>query len=182
MSRFKVLRANPRRALAAMATLLLAVALTAASGATFTAQTANPNNSFTAGNLSMDNSQDNAAILSASNMKPGDTTSGVVDITNTGSVTGVFKLSKSALTNSDNTYRMADKLNLVVDDCGTDGDCATKSNVYSGTLADIGTDIALGNFGAGVSHRYEFNVEFDNSADDNYQDANATATFTWDAS
>lgn len=182
MSRFKVLRANPRRALAAMATLLLAVALTAASGATFTAQTANPSNSFTAGNLSMDNSKDGAAILSASNMKPGDTTSGTVDITNTGSVTGIFKLSKTALTNSDSTYRMADKLNLEVNDCGTDGDCSSKSNVYDGTLAGIGTDLPLGNYGAGVTHRYEFNVEFDGSADNNYQDANAKATFTWDAS
>ena len=51
MSRFKVLRANPRRTLAALATLLIAVGVTAASGANFTATSANPSNTFTAGTL-----------------------------------------------------------------------------------------------------------------------------------
>ena len=49
MSRFKVLRANPRRTLAALATLLIAVGVTAASGANFTAQSANPSNTFSVG-------------------------------------------------------------------------------------------------------------------------------------
>ena len=53
MSRFKVLRANPRRTLAAMATLLIAVGVTAASGANFNAQSANPGNTFTAGTMTM---------------------------------------------------------------------------------------------------------------------------------
>ena len=72
MSRTKVLRANPRRALAALATVLVAVGVTVASGASFTAQTANPSNTFTAGTLTMTNSKAGAAILTASNMKPGD--------------------------------------------------------------------------------------------------------------
>ena len=42
MSRFKVLRANPRRTLAALATLLIAVGVTAASGASFTAHVGEP--------------------------------------------------------------------------------------------------------------------------------------------
>jgi hypothetical protein len=182
MSRFKVLRANPRRTLAAMATLLIAVGVTAASGASFTASSANAGNSFTAGNLSMDNSKPGAAILTASVMKPGDTETGTVDITNTGNVTGAFTLSKTALTNSDSTYKMSEKLNLVVSDCGTDSDCSSKSTVYTGTLEDIGTGIDLGDFAGGVTHRYEFVVTFDTSADNNYQDENATATFTWNAS
>jgi hypothetical protein len=184
MSRFKVLRANPRRSLAALATLLIAVGVTAASGATFTAQTANPTNKFTAGTLSMSNSLDNAAILSASNMKPGDTATGSVDIVNTGSVSGAFKLSKTALTNSDSSNPMAAKLNLVVTDCGTDLNCGagTSSTVYTGTLAGIGTNLDLGSFGAGVGHRYKFDVEFDTSATDAYQGDNAEATFTWNAS
>ena len=184
MSRFKVLRANPRRTLAAMATLLIAVGVTAASGATFTAQTANPSNTFTAGTLSMSNSKNNAAILTASNMKPGDTATGSVDITNTGSVSGAFTLSKTALTNSDGSNPMANKLNLVVTDCGTDFDCSTgaSSNVYTGTLAAMGTGIALGNFAGGAEHRYEFSVALDSSADNNYQGDNSVATFTWDAS
>jgi spore coat-associated protein N len=184
MSRFKVLRANPRRALAAMATLLIAVGVTAASGATFTAQTANPSNQFTAGTLTMTNSKNAAAILTASNMKPGDTATGTVDIKNTGSVSGAFTLGKTALTNSDTGTPMAPKLNVVVTDCGTDVNCAlgTSTNVYTGTLAAMGTGIALGNFAGGAEHRYQFDVTLDTSTDNTYQGDNSVATFTWDAS
>ena len=90
MSRIKVLRANPRRALAALATLLIAVGVTAASGANFTAQTTNAANTFTSGSLSMTNSQAGAAILAPTNMKPGDTASRQVEIKSTGSLGGTF--------------------------------------------------------------------------------------------
>jgi hypothetical protein len=184
MSRFKVLRANPRRSLAALATLLIAVGVTAASGATFTAQTANPSNSFTAGTLTMANSKDAAAILSATNMKPGDTVSGTVDIKNTGSVSGAFTLGKTALTNTDTTNPMAAVLDVVVTDCGTDVDCTagTSTNVYTGTLASMGTGLALGNFAANAEHRYKFDVTLNAGAGNVYQGDNSTATFTWDAS
>jgi len=74
MSRRKALRANPRRLLAALATILVAVGVTVASGATFTAQTANAGNTFTAGSLTMSNDKAGTAILTASGMKPGDAT------------------------------------------------------------------------------------------------------------
>ena len=49
MSRRKALRANPRRLLAALATILVAVGVTVASGASFTATAANPANTFSSG-------------------------------------------------------------------------------------------------------------------------------------
>ena len=114
MSRRKALRANPRRLLAALATILVAVGVTVASGASFTATTANPSNTFTAGSLTMSNDKAGAAILTASGMKPGDATTdatGTVVIKNTGSLTGAFTLSRSSLTNSDGSNPMAAKLN-----------------------------------------------------------------------
>ena len=106
MSRTKVLRANPRRALAALATVLVAVGVTVASGASFTAQTANPSNTFTAGSLTMSNSKNNAAILTASNLRPGVAgTPGTVDITNTGTLSAPFTLDKGTVTDSDATTR-----------------------------------------------------------------------------
>src|SRR3954454_759867 len=121
MSRMKLLAARPRRALAALATVLVAVGLTAASGANFNAQTANPSNTFTAGTLSMSNSLDKAAILTASNMRPGDPVpaTGLVDIANTGSLSAPFTLSKGTVSSTDGANPMADKLNLKVTDCGT---------------------------------------------------------------
>src|SRR4051794_31587391 len=98
MSRITLLAASPRRALAALATVLVAVGLTAASGANFNAQTANPSNTFTAGTLKMANSKNNAAILTASNLRPGDPpTTGTVDIQNTGTLSGPFVLSKGTV-------------------------------------------------------------------------------------
>jgi hypothetical protein len=185
MSRTKVLRANPRRLLAALATILVAVGVTVASGASFTAQTANPSNTFSAGTLSMTNSNAGAAILTASNMKPGDPASkGTVVIKNTGSVIGAFSLTRSSLTNSDTTNPMAAKLNLVITDCGVDQDCTTaadNSSKYNGTLAAMGSAISLGNWAASEQHKYEFSVALDSTADNNYQGDNSVAGFQWDA-
>jgi len=185
MSRFKVLRANPRRTLTALATLLIAVGVTAASGATFTSHTANPSNTFTAGTLSMDNDKDGVAILSASNLKPGGPAeTGEVVIENDGTLDGDFSLSRSDLDESDALNPIAGKLNLVVTDCGTDQNCSTtgdNSNVYGGTLAGMTAVIDLDNWAAGDTHKYEFAVDLDATADDDLQGKEATAEFSWDA-
>jgi hypothetical protein len=186
MDRIRILAQRPRRTLAALATVLVAIGVAVGSGAVFTAQSANPGNAFAAGTLTMSNSKDNAAILTASGMKPGDSTSGTVDIQNTGSLTGTFSLSRSALNDSDGTNPMSQKLNVVVKDCGDfasgtptcDGGDPVK---YSGTLAAMTSSVALGNFAASEKHRYEFAVSFDSSAGNQYQGDTSTATFQWDA-
>ena len=79
---------------------------------------------------------------------------------------------------------MADKLNLVVTDCGADLDCAAttdNSAKYTGTLAAMGTNVALSNYAAGAARKYEFSVQFDASADNLYQGDNSVAEFTWNA-
>ncbi len=118
MSRLALLVKRPRRTLGALATVLAAAGLTVASGADFTAQSANPANTFSTGTLSMSNSADNAAVLTASDLRPGDTSSGTVDIANTGSLSGAFTLTKSSVTDSDTRNPLSAKLNVVVDDCG----------------------------------------------------------------
>jgi hypothetical protein len=185
MSRLALLVKRPRRTLAALATVLAAAGLTVASGADFTAQSANPSNTFSTGTLTMSNSADNAAILSMSGMRPGDNQTGTVDIANTGDLSGGFTLSRSAVTDSDSTNKLSTKLNLVIDDCGTWSssapDCSTVTNVYNGTLAGMTASKALGTFNGGVKHRYRFKVTLDTSADNNYQGDNSSATFTWNA-
>src|SRR3954469_21692459 len=94
MSRLKVLRAHPRRALAALATVLLAVGLTVASGASFTAGSVNPSNTFSSGRMDIRNEHEGNAILTASNMRPGDSANGTVDIANDGTLSGVLSLSR----------------------------------------------------------------------------------------
>ena len=185
MSRFKTLKANPRRSLAALATVLVAVGVTGASGASFTAQTANPANTFTAGTLTMSNNKA-GAILTASNMKPGDpATKGEVNIKNTGSLTGAFTLTRGTVVDSDTTNPISPKLNVVVTDCGADLNCTTvgdNSNTYTGTLAAMSSVIGLGNWIAAEEHRYEFAVALDGTAGNLLQGDNAVVPFTWDAS
>ena len=191
MSRIKVLAASPRRALAALATVLVAVGVTGASGANFNASSANPSNTFTAGTLSMLNSKEGAAILTASNMRPGaPATTGTVDIENTGSLSAPFVLSKGTVSNDDAAHPMANKLNLKVVDCGDFSGGApsctgTDPVLYTGTIADMGTAGhlvgALGTFAANEKHRYEFSVDLDALADDNYQGDSSTVQFLWNA-
>jgi hypothetical protein len=188
MSRLQVLAANPRLALGALVTLLLAAGAVVGSGADFTASSANPANTFSSGTLSMVNSKAGTAVLSASSLRPGDPAqTGTVDIENDGSLSGAFTLVRGTVTNSDTTNPLAAKLNVTVVDCGTytgatpptcgDGDDVSK---YSGTLAAMGTT-ALGTYNAGVKHRYRFSVALDSSADDSYQGDSATAGFDFNA-
>jgi spore coat-associated protein N len=187
MSRFKVLRANPRRALAALATLLIAVGVTAASGADFTARTTNAANTFTSGSLSMTNNAA-GAILTASGMKPGSTATGQVRIKSTGTLGGAFVLSKDTLTDSGSTLPLSSKLTLNIVDCGVDFVCGNGDDValpvYNGNLATMGS-LALGNWGANAAanseHQYKFTVTLDSAADNNYQGGTTSVRFVWDA-
>ncbi len=193
MHRIRNLAARPKRTLAALATVLVAVGITGASGANFTAQSANPSNVFTAGTLTMLNSKANAAILTAANMRPGDpATTGTVDIQNTGSLSGTFTLAKGTLTSTDATYPMASKLNVTVVDCGdfssgtpVCGDANDVTKFTGGTLTQMGGGAnpisALGTFASNEKHRYQFSVALDPSADDNYQGDAATVQFLWNA-
>ena len=185
LSRLQVLTSQPTLALGALLTLLLATTAVVGSGADFTATSANPANTFAAGTLSIGNSKDGVAVLTASNLRPaGPTADGVVDIENTGSLDGAFTLSRTAPVDSDGTNPLSGKLNLTVVDCGdfSDGapDCAGGDEVYGGTIAAMGT-AALGTFAAGEKHRYEFTVRLDGSAGDEYQGDSSQVSFDFNA-
>ena len=88
---------RPKGTLAALALGLAAIATAVGSGADFSARTANPSNTFSAGALSMENSKDGTAIFSPTGMKPGGAAqTGIVDIKNTGSIDGVSSSSGSS--------------------------------------------------------------------------------------
>ena len=193
MSRLHSLAHRPRRTLAALSTVLVAVGITAASGADFTATSANPSNTFATGTLSISNSNEGAAVLSVSNMKPGDpAATGQVDIANSGTVDGAFTLSRGTPADSDTVNPLSAKLNLTVVDCGafagtTAPDCGDGDDVveYNGTVADMGTAghpvSGLGTFAGGEKHRYRFSVGVDSSAGNAYQGDSSTVEFDWNA-
>ena len=188
MSRLSVLVSRPRRTLAALATVLVAVGITAASGADFTATSANADTTFATGTLTIENTKEAQAIFaSTSDMRPGDPArTGQVDIKNAGTLSGVFKLKRGTVTDNDSTYKLSTKLNLVVKDCGdfSSGtpDCSTGTVKYTGTISAMSSDVDLGTFAGGEKHKYQFSVTVDTSADNNYQGDNSVVPFSWTAS
>ena len=189
MSRLQVLADRPRLALGALLTLLLAAAAVVGSGADFTASSANPSNTFASGTLSIVNSKEGVAVLTASNLRPGGSSAtGTVDIQNSGSLSGAFTVSRSTPVDSDASNPLSGKLNLTVVDCGTfvgataptcgDGDDANK---YTGTIAAMTGNKALGTYAGSEKHRYLFTVALDTSAGNVYQGDTSSVEFDWNA-
>ncbi len=181
MTRLHALAAHPRRTLAALAVVLAAVGITVGSGANFTASAANPGNVFTTGTLIIGDSS-STALLNASAIKPGDSSSSTVDITNTGSLAGDFTL-KTA--NATGYSALLGQLDLTVVDCGawttTAPNCTTgTTNVYTGKVNAL-TSASLGNYAGGIKHRYKFTATLPSSTDDTYQGRTAQVDFTWSA-
>jgi len=183
MKRFKVLFGQRRfQALITIAAVLLAASVVAASGANFTSTSANASNTFTAGNLHHVNSNDGAAILTVEKMKPGDTQSGTVTITNDGDLDGAFTIAESITGDqagsgeAGGSGHISDVLQLTVTDT------TTGLPVYSGLLKDMGT-VAAGTIVAGAAHTYDFTVTFPdsgaNGADNSYKKSAVTAQFDW---
>src|SRR6476661_9870180 len=194
MTHSRQLIRHPKRTIAALATGLAAAGVAVGSGADFSAQSANPANTFTAGTLTMDNSRSGAAIFAPSDLKPGaPAQTGTVDIANTGSLPGVFSLSRDGLASTDtgvaNPAPFAAKVNVTIVDCGAfaaDGgapECGNNddSTVYSGTLAAESDEHGLGTFAAGERHRYRFAAALASSAGNEYQGDSSTARYVWNS-
>jgi spore coat-associated protein N len=181
VTRLHRLAAHPRRTLAALAVVLAAVGITVGSGADFTASAANPGNVFTTGTLLIGNSS-SSALLNLTGMKPGDTQSSTVDITNTGSLAGDFVLKTANATGS---AALLGQMDLTVLDCGawttSAPSCSTgTTTVYSGKVSSL-TNSSLGNYAGGIKHRYKFTATLPSSTDNTFQGLTAGVDFTWSA-
>jgi hypothetical protein len=188
MSRLKQMLSQPQAALGALLTVALAATAIVGSGADFTASSANPANTFSAGTLHIVNSKEGVAVLSGTGLQPGGAASvGTVDLENDGSLSGDLRLSRSAPADSDATNPLSGKIDLTVVDCGAfaggsapacgDGDDVPR---YTGTLAAM-SPVALGRFAAGEKHRLEFRAALDGSTGDAYQGGDTSVRFDFDA-
>jgi hypothetical protein len=153
-------------------------------GGTYANFTATPttiaSNAFTTGTLSMSRSGA-GAILSASALKIGHTSTGSVTISNTGSLAAVYTLTGTTSGNA----ALLDALQLVVYK-DTDNDAAAK--IYGGALSAF-SSAALGTFAAagqiGDAHAFYFHVNLPttgtDAGDNAFQGVTAGASFTWSA-
>ena len=196
MQRFAaVWHASPQKMVGVLFALLLAAMMAVGSGANFNSTSASPGNVVTAGILSHSNSAGTAAtaILKVSKLKPGQSDTGTVKITNTGNVDGVFSVARTIDRDTTNTLTppnpFAAHLKLKIVDL--DAPPAT-SVVYDGLLSAMtGTrGAATIQPGAGNAHTFDFTVTFvdgnavtptvPNGADNAFQAAEVEATFNWE--
>jgi hypothetical protein len=177
---------NPKTWLLTVLLLLVAVLVVTFSFSLFTSSSANPGNTITAGNLSQSNSQDGAAVLTASKMVPGDSTNGEVTITNTGDVSGTFTLTSSDLadTPGPNGGELSSVLELTV----VDNTTGTPTEVYTGPIDQMPAT-PLGTWDAGEHHKYTFTATFPDGGvpssatggDNAYKSSSMTIQFNWSA-
>jgi spore coat-associated protein N len=128
-------------------------------------------------------------VLTAAGMRAGDTKTGSVTITNTGSLPGTFTLSKSNLSNpslGSGGEKLSDQLDLTI----TDG----ASTVYSGKLGAMGSIALDGDtatagtqpFGksgsATAAHTYDFTVTLPSATGDPFQGTSTSVQYDWTAS
>ena len=122
-------------------------------------------------------------MLTASKMKPGDTATGSVTITNDGDIPGTFTLTTSNMTDTavaPYTGKLSDVLTLKIMDGAT--------QIYSGPIKSVGTiSLPGGAWAAGVSHTYDFTVTFPDGGvpagptlgDNSYKKATMSIQFDW---
>lgn len=155
----------------------VSVIAVAAVGGTFANFTATPttiaSNAFASGTLTM-NRSGSGAIFNSTAMKVGDSVTGSVTITNTGTLAGAYTLSGSS------SGALTSQLNLKVYK-DVDGGSA----LYDGSLGGF-SSASLGTFAAnGDSHTFYFHVSFpstgSDAGDNVLQGLSASATFTWSA-
>ncbi|UMG94289.1 CalY family protein [Nocardioides sp. TF02-7] len=162
---------SSKKILVPLATLAAAGAIAVGSGATFSSETGNTISAVTAGSLEHTNSKDGQAIFTLKDMKPGDTVTGSLTLTNTGSLPAAFALVEKESTN---TFT-GSNLTLTITDT------ASGTDVYDGTFGGLvdGARTELGEWAPEEAHTYEFTVRLDEATTNVDQRKTAGATYTW---
>jgi hypothetical protein len=163
-----------------LAIVLLVVAVLVGASWTlglFTSSSANPKNTVSAGSMTQDNSADNAAIMGATEMLPGEVVEGSATIENVGDAPGDFTLRVKDVSDEagPNGGLLASWLRLEVYDEGA-------TPIWVGPLREL--DVGLGKWQPGDKHTYRFEVTFPEqgpAVDNTFQRSRATATFEWNA-
>ncbi len=143
-----------RAALWAVAVVALANTV-AFSGASFTSnRTTNPGNVFAGGTLLVVNSRDGQVVVGASPIAPGQTQSGELTLTNTGSVAADCRVARAAApVDVPASPPLSAALTLTI------VDLTSATTVWSGTMASFDW-ASLGTLAPGESRDYRVSVQF----------------------
>jgi hypothetical protein len=139
----------------------------------------------TSGALELSNSRNGAAVLTGANLKPGDTRTGTVTITNTGSLDALVDLTKANLVDTPGPRggALSSVMRLRIEDITS----STPTLLYDGGLGAM-PKLALGEFPKKSAGRtYRFTVSFTrgpvpatpSAGDNRYEGAGVTVDFVW---
>ncbi|KQO84480.1 MULTISPECIES: hypothetical protein [unclassified Frigoribacterium] len=171
------------------------VVVSQASYSAFSSTTVNPTSNWTAGSVALTDDDNNTALFTAANLKPGSTGTNCIAVTSTGSLASTVKLYG---TNATTTKDLASNITLSVVQ-GTGGGFGTCSgftalgqgaSLYSGSLAAFGTSST--NFATGVgtwaptgtaseTRTYQVTYTVSPSAPNTTQGGTAALGLTWEA-
>jgi hypothetical protein len=134
------------------------------------------------GTLSLSNSRDGSAVLSVSNLAPGESASGIVVLGNTGTLSGALDLSQTDLT--DTVGRAGGQLSQAL--LLTVRDVVRGEQVYSGPLSDFDKR-DLGTMVPGETRTYSFDVILPDTGvpasavagDNAFAGSSVSANYTW---
>jgi len=150
--------AKVKKAFLTLAVLaLLAVALQSLvfSGASFTSKSGNPGNVFTAGTLSHVNSKDGQVVLSAGNLRPGQSLNGSLTITGGGDFSARYTISKVSLTDTPATPALSAALTLTIDDMTT----GVAVQEWSGAVSTF-SSVTVDTIAPGATRTYRFTLTY----------------------
>lgn len=164
------LLSRPLRLLLVLGTVLCAVGVVTGSGATFSSSSVSAGNGFVTGTLLQTNSRTGGAVLAASGMRPGDTATGEVRITNTGTLPGAYRLSEQGAVNGFTAGSMTVRV----------VDLSSGAVVYDGDVGGLRTR-TIGTLGAGETRTLRFTATLSSSAPPIDQGKVARADYVWDA-
>jgi Ca2+-binding RTX toxin-like protein len=127
------------------------------------------------GSLSISNSRQGAAILTAEDLAPGDAVTGAVSVLARGTGRGFLTLAASNLS-SKGSANLADVLQLRVEDQGGGG-----AVVFEGPLRNM-RHVLLGGIRKGQQRTYRFTASLPEEVGSEYAGASTGADFVWSAS
>jgi hypothetical protein len=188
----------PRKRIALLASIPVALIASGAmvwqaSYSAFTAKDSTPVNNWAAGTVALSDDDANAAMFTASNLKPGSTGQKCIVVTSNGSLPSAVKLYGTSYTT---TNALALNITVTVDE-GTGGTfaggCAgftSSTQIFNGTLANFGSSktsyangvgawTTAGTSGETKVYRVAYTVS--PSTPDSAQGGTAGVLFTWEA-
>jgi hypothetical protein len=141
------------------------------SGAKFSNASSNPGAAFTGGTMSLVNSRDGSAVLSATGLAPGASVNGTLTLTDQGNLTAGVTLTRTSLTDTPSGAALSSVLTLTIADI-----TGTTQTLYSGTMSGF-SSVILSPLTAGETRTYRFTVAFPTaSATSNQQNASTSMT------